>query len=193
MRSLPARGTWVSWHNLKWDNQCSKKELQCIPASRRSSSEKKSRINPTFLSFGICTYDKFSLSSQISIANFDKGVIVFTLAQGRAVNISCEEADGWQNTRVKCGLRLELKKGTGIRYDSDLTRNACVGHTSISEPNMNRKGMAHQVTSKAHPGCLTRKCYLDASRKQEMNCTCYSAIAIFQWNEKVDSQSGILQ
>src|SRR6267378_1894927 len=69
------------------------------------------------------TYDEFSLSGQISIANPGKGVVVFTLAQGRTVNVGGEEADGRQYARVECRLCLKLKAGRskGIR---NITRNA---------------------------------------------------------------------
>ena len=82
-----------------------------------------------------------------------------------------------------------------ILYDSDLTRNAWVIYSVvqrlISEPNMNRKSVAHQVTPETHSGCL--KCYLGASRQIRVDCTCQSAVAVFQRNEKVESEGGILQ
>jgi len=69
------------------------------------------------------TYDEFSLFSQVSIANSGEGVVVFTLAQGRTVNVSGEEADGRQYARVECRLCLKLKAGRN-KGNRNITRNA---------------------------------------------------------------------
>jgi hypothetical protein len=50
------------------------------------------------------SYDEFTLSGQIALANAGKGVVA-SLAERRAVDIRRKETYGCQNTRVKSSLR----------------------------------------------------------------------------------------
>lgn len=102
MRSLPARGTWVSFRRLRPVRQ----HVHASNAYLLSEDHLQIRASAHWLADlqSTGTHHKLAFPGHVTLAHASEGVVALTLAQGCRMDVSGEETDRCQHTTVECGL-----------------------------------------------------------------------------------------